>query len=156
MCSGCSGNYEADGENEEGLSASSQRSREAMEGAVRPPVSSQEHRGRRDPLGDDPASLGPSVDEYDVVVSEERIVEVRRITRVSLGFRDRASDEKEAERKTPPSANHSSRRSAKRYATPGGSWNLPSGRFEVNGTLLKARRLALFERFCRGVRRFLG
>lgn len=90
MCSGCSGNYEDDAENLEGLAPETGDDSDSRAGrwsAAGGPVGGHERRsadsaGSTIPTGKRDSSGGRdccTVDEYEVLVSAERIVEIRMI-----------------------------------------------------------------------------
>lgn len=115
MCSGCSGNYEADGEQEE-------MPRQTSGEKKRSDSVDRRVSGGAAAIGSSLRAAGagpePSVEEFDVFVSEDRIVEVRRIGRVSPGFRLSGRDEDGFELDKWEFFRHSGHESAKRYGKP--------------------------------------
>jgi hypothetical protein len=164
MCSGCSGSYESDGEAEE-LRADARES-EASDALASEMTRPNAPDGKSDQTfgikpggiqsggiqsGHMPALPAASADEYDVFVSEDRIVEVRRIGRSSPAFRHFEP----SELRNRAFLRQSETVSANRYGTPD---PLPgeSGRAcAAPSSCLKENGLGIFERFSRTVRRLL-
>lgn len=144
MCSGCSGDYEADGEAEEILRDSSMG---GTEGIPADSSAGRDHDSHHNenfgvaPIAAGPAGFWLSPDEFDVFVSDERIVEVRRVGRISPGLRY--------------PRRHSSGESANRYETRGRNEGRDAGGLEVALILLNRQGLSVFERFSQTVRRLL-
>jgi hypothetical protein len=152
MCSGCSGDYEGDTFERSADSDDDERDWFIRERALRP-------------LGQKNYVLRPglrSEDEYEVLVSEKRIVEVRRILSVSTGFRALDDSGQGATGSAARGARqrleslHSCLRSAKHYGTPFGDAMLASDTLEGDCMWLISRGLAVFQRLRTTVRSIFG
>lgn len=153
MCSGCSGNYESDGEDGEMPRQNSGKKR---------PGNSREESG---PDGVGARGISPglacsamaewrlSADEFDVFVGEDRIVEVRRIGRVSPGFRPSGIRVPGNERAGRGFFRHSGQESAKRYGNPGWGSGAELLRFEVADNWRDISGLSVVARLTRVLRR---
>jgi len=157
MCSGCSGSYETDGENDE-MSPYGDYSREQGHQFERDARTANGSSHKR--IGSPPepalATPTPSVDDYQIFVSSERIVEIRLIERFSPGFQDSESGGKPSKRKTGALSHHSGGHSAKHYETAGERGNQESRRFEVTRSRLADKRLTVLKRLSRAMRKLLG
>jgi hypothetical protein len=143
MCSGCSGDYEGDSFERSGDSDGDERDWFVRERPVKP-LSQKNYIDR---------SEHRSQDDYEVLVSEERIVEVRRIRSVSAGSRSLddsvqgatgAAVRSSGERRE---LQHSWLQSAKHYGTPFGDAMLASDTLEGDCMWLISRGLAALQRF---------
>jgi hypothetical protein len=158
MCSGCSGNYEADGEGKE--------MHRQNYGEKRPRHSRRfdVSAGARNQRGNAPALEavrsnfeigGSSSDNYDVFVTEDRIVEIRRIGRFSPNARSPARHSQLSAGEKRPIFKRLGGGSAKDYGTPQANDTREVLRFEVGDNWRDPRDLSAFDRFTRAVRRLL-
>ena len=154
MCSGCSGNYEADGEWEEmhqqnsGESGAADFLRIGMSADVR---EERNKRPRSRPARSDFESGGILGDDYDVFVSDESIVEVRRIGRFSPGIRSPTLCSRLFRGENGAIFRRLGMGSAKDYGTPQQSRDAEILHFEVADKWRDPRELSAFRRVVRAV-----
>jgi hypothetical protein len=158
MCSGCSGNYEGDGEWTEmrGQNSGEKRpgdSRSIGGSAGTSKVTSD--RPARGALRSNFGIGGIGCDDYDVFVCEDRIVEVRRIGRFSPEVRSATGSSKVSAREKRPIFQQLGGWSAKHYGTPHANDARRGLSFEVTDNWRDPADLSVFDRFARRVRRLL-
>lgn len=159
MCSACSGDYEADGDRDEdweaGFSEAESLQAEVGDGwgafgGAGKSVGSGDRMRRRE------AGQAVSVDEYEVFVSDERIVEVRKVSLNSPCIRHFEAGEGLSGQGDWAFSCHSGLESASNYRTPIGSGDSKTVQPESSRKRWTGKRLTVIERFARLVRRALG
>jgi len=158
MCSGCSGNYEADGEWAEMRRQNSGEKRPGDPlwfGSLAGDSKKASDRPARGALRANFDISGARCEDYDVFVTEDRIVEVRRIGRFSPDVRSSAPAAEASSREKRAIFKRFGRWSARDYETPQASEARESLSFQVADNWRDPADLSAFHRFARAVRKLL-